>query len=170
MNMEFNKAFAAILTAGIIAYFCGLASHGLVHSEHPKEDAFHIEAAEVAAAPGAAAAPAEAEPIDALMATADITAGEKASKVCGACHSFEKGGPNRVGPDLFGIVGRTVGSHEGFAYSDAMKNHGGTWDQASLNSFLWNPKKHVPGTKMTFAGIKKPEDRAALIKWLEAQK
>lgn len=171
--MEFNKVLAAVLVAGITAMIAGMVSRGLYHPEHLEKNAYIITVAEAAAASGAdaaAAAPQGPEPIAELLATADAAQGEKLSKVCAACHTFDNGGANRVGPNLSGVVGRAKAGHEGFAYSDAMKAKGGKWDYDALNEFLWNPKKSVPGTKMTFAGMKKPEDRAALIKWLETQK
>jgi len=169
MNMELNKVLAAVLVAGITAYACGIVARGVVHPEKLKTAAYTITASEAPAAPGAAA-PTGPEPIKDLMPKADVAAGEKISKICGSCHTFAKGEPARIGPNLFGVVGRARASFAGFAYSDAMKAKGGSWDEASLNEFLWSPKTFVPGTKMTFAGLKKPEDRAAVIKWLETQK
>lgn len=170
MNMEMNKILAAVLVAGIIAMLAGFIAHKLYHPEKLAENAYKIEGVESAAAPRAPAAPTEAEPIKDLMATADPAQGEKVSKVCAACHTFGPGEPNKIGPNLAGIAGRSRAGAAGYAYSDAMKAKGGSWDQDSLNQFLWNPKKFVEGTKMTFAGLKKPEDRAALIKWLETHK
>lgn len=169
MNMEFNKVMAALLVAGITAYACGIAAHGFVHTKKLEKNAYEIEAA-AEAAPGAPAAPTGPEPIADLMAKADVAQGEKVSKICSSCHSFGAGEPNRIGPNLHGVVGRARGTAPGFAYSDAMKAKGGKWDEAGLNEFLWGPQKDIPGTKMTFAGLKKPEDRAAVIKWLETQK
>lgn len=167
--MEANKLLAAILTAGIVAYLAGFVAHKLTETEKLKENAYKIEVTN--AAPGAApAAPATAEPIKDLMKTADAAAGEKVSKICGSCHNFHASEGNKIGPNLAGVVGRSRGAVADFAYSDAMKAKGGKWDEASLNEFLFSPKDFVPGTKMSFAGLKKPEDRAALIKWLEAQK
>lgn len=169
MGMEFNKLFAAILVAGIIAMFSGFIAHLVIHPEQLKENAYKVEVADTGAAAGGVAAPAEAEPIDDLLAGADVTKGEKVAKVCAACHTFDAGGMNKVGPNLSGIVGAKHAHKGDFAYSDSMKaKSGDTWTTASLNQFLWNPKKAIPGTKMTFAGIKKPEDRAALIKWMQA--
>ena len=170
--METNKIFAAVLLAGIIAMLSGFIAHKAVHPEQLAENAYKIEViATASAAAGAApAAAATAEPIKDLLAKADPAQGEKVSKVCSSCHTFGKGEPNRVGPNLAGIIGRARGTAAGFAYSDAMKAKGGSWDTDSINEFLWSPKAFVPGTKMGFAGLKKPEDRAALIKWLQAQK
>lgn len=172
MNMEFNKIFGALLTAGIIASFAGfLSSHVLYHPHLPKEQAYKVEAAEDAGAGAATAVVAEAEPIDELLKTADIAKGQKLSSVCASCHTFDAGGANKIGPNLHGIIGSKHAHNATFAYSDAMKGKSGEkWDYDALNHFLWSPKKTVPGTKMTFAGLKKAEDRANLIKWLETQK
>ena len=172
MNIENNKIFAAILVAGIAAMSAGMISEGLVKPKKLSENAYKIEVTETAdTGAGAPAAPAVAEPIDALMATADVAQGEKLAKVCAACHTFDQGGANRVGPNMWGIVGLKHAHAEGFAYSDALKAKSGEiWTVEALNQFLWNPKKAIPGTKMGYAGMKKPEDRAALIKWLETLK
>ena len=168
MNMEFNKAFAALLTAGIIAMLCWFVSHELYHPEPLEKNAFDI----VVASTGGAAEPAAAtgpDPID--LSKADAAQGEKLAVVCSSCHSFGKGEPAKVGPNLFGIVGNVHAHMEGYAYSDAMKSHAGEkWDVDALNHFLWGPQKTIPGTKMTFMGFKKTEERAAVIKWLETQK
>lgn len=165
-NMEFNKIFAATLVAGIVASLSGFVAHKLVHAHSLHENAYKIEGVADAAAAGGAKAPAGPEPILALLASADPAKGEQVAKVCATCHTFTKGGPNGIGPDLWGVVNRAKGSHEGFAYSDGMKAKGGSWSYADLNHFLWKPKAYVDGTKMNFVGLKKPEDRAALIAWL----
>ena len=90
------------------------------------------------------------------------------AKKCAACHSFEQGGPNKIGPGLWGVVNRPVGGAADFAYSDVMAGHGGAWDYESLDAFLTNPKEWAPGTKMAFAGLKKPKDRANLILYLRS--
>ena len=100
----------------------------------------------------------------ALMEAADPAKGEKVFGKCKACHKID--GSDSVGPHLNGIVGRPVGSDPTFAYSDGVKNHGGTWEPKDLNTWLENPKKDIPGTKMTFAGLPKVEDRANLIAYL----
>ena len=170
MNMETNKILAALLVAGIIAMLAGFASNKLIAPEKLAQDAYKIEAGVDVAAAGAPAAPTSAEPIKDLMAKASVAEGEKISKICGSCHTFNKGEPNRIGPNLSGVVGRSRAAIADFAYSDAMKAKGGSWNEDSLNQFLWNPQKFVAGTKMTFAGLKKPEDRANIIKWLEKNK
>jgi cytochrome c2 len=102
------------------------------------------------------------------MAAGDAEAGETVYKKCKACHSTEAG-ENKVGPTLHGIVGRAVGAEAGYNYSDAMKTHGGEWTPEKLSAFLENPKGDVPGTKMTFPGLKKPEDRANVIAYLKSR-
>ncbi len=166
-NFEFNKIFAAILTAGLIAMLSGFIAKKVVHPKTLEESVLDIDTAalEAASAGGPVVEP-MAEPILALIASADIERGQKLSKACAACHTFDKGGPNRTGPNLYGIVNRAHGGVAGFAYSDAMKSTGRSWDYQSLNKLLWKPKKYIPGTKMNYAGMRKPEDRAAIIAWM----
>lgn len=165
-NMEFNKFFAAILVAGIVASLSGFIASQLVHSEAPENFAYAIEAAE--APEGGAAAVAMPEPILAMIGAADVARGEQVAKACAACHNFTPGGPNGTGPNLNGIVGHAKASHAGFSYSEGMKAKGGSWTYSELNHFLWKPKAYVKGTAMNFIGIKKPEDRAALIAYLRS--
>jgi cytochrome c len=115
---------------------------------------------------GKEAAPAPSEPIEKLLQTASVEKGEAAAKKCGACHSFEKGGPNKVGPNLYGIVGDKKGEGRGFNFSAAMKAKGGTWTFDDLNQFIANPKGFIPGTAMGFAGISKDSERADVIDYL----
>lgn len=160
-----NKIAAAVLTAALIGMSAGFLSDLVFHQE-AGELAFNIEVAEDAGSAVADAAPAGPEPILALLATADLAAGEKLTKKCASCHTFDDGGANKVGPNLFNIVEFPVGGHSGFKYSGAMAEHGGTWSYDSLNKFLAKPKDYVPGTKMAFAGLKKTKDRANLIAYL----
>lgn len=166
-EMEFNKVFAAILIAGILAMLTGFVAKQFVKSDHLEEDAYVIEVADGGGDHSAAAAkPAGPEPIMAMLASADVEKGQKLSKACAACHSFEKGGPHRVGPNLWNVVNRDIGSADGFAYSDTFKAAEGNWDYEHLNKLLWKPKKSFSGTKMNYIGMKKPEGRAAIIGWL----
>lgn len=107
--------------------------------------------------------------VSALMGAADPAAGEKVFGKCKACHSAEKGGPNKVGPDLWNVVGRDKASVEGFSYSDALSGLGGAWTYEDLFAYLKSPKDFAPGNKMTFGGLKKPEDRADVISYLREQ-
>ncbi|MET0365980.1 MAG: cytochrome c family protein [Sphingobium sp.] len=114
------------------------------------------------------AAKAPATPIDpgALLVVADASVGKAKAAVCATCHDFTAGGPNRIGPDLWGVIGRDIASHPGFAYSAAMTAQQGNWTYDRLFAFLASPASAVPGTKMGFAGFARPEDRAAVIKYL----
>lgn len=119
----------------------------------------------------AAEAPAEeggAAGIATMLASADADDGQKVARKCAACHTFDEGGANRVGPNLWGVVNKDVGSHEGYSYSSAMADLGGEWTYEKLDAFLADPKGYVSGTKMSFAGIKDPEDRADLIAYLRS--
>lgn len=169
-GFDFNKLFAGLLMAVLIASISGFISRKLVEPTEPKEKGYAVAVAEHAASGEAAEKPKEAEPIDALMAKADVANGQKLSRACAACHSFDKGGPNRVGPDLFGIVGHDQAGHEGFTYSEALKALKGKWGEAELNKWLFNPKAYAPGTKMAFAGMPKAQDRADLVAYLKSLK
>lgn len=117
---------------------------------------------------GTAEPAADAPSFDVLLASASVDEGAKQAKKCAACHGFEAGGPNKIGPNLHGVVGRPVASHEGFAYSNALTEFGGSWDYERLSCFLINPKDCVPGNKMGFAGISKDSARADLIAYLRS--
>src|SRR5262249_45041926 len=133
----------------------------------PAKPGFEIAVKEEAPSGGAPAAAAPSEPIEKLLLTASAEKGAAAAKVCQTCHTFEKGGPNRVGPNLFGIVGDHRGEgRDGFNFSAAMKAKGGTWTFDDLNQFLTNPKAFIPGTAMGFAGISKDSQRADVIAYL----
>ncbi|MBP2231238.1 c-type cytochrome [Azospirillum agricola] len=102
-------------------------------------------------------------------ADGDAEAGQKVFNACKACHTIEAGGPNRVGPNLHGVVGRPVGSAAGFNYSPALKDGGFAWDEARLDGYLKDPKGSLPGNKMAFAGIKNDTQRADLVAFLKSQ-
>lgn len=161
-SFEWNKVMAAILVAGITAMLAGFFANKAVR---PHEVAAH-GSTEVAAGSAAAAAPQMPDPVMALIAGADIEQGKKLSKACAACHTFDKGGADGVGPNLWNVMTRGKAAESGFSYSAGMGAKGGKWTYDDLNHFLWKPKKFISDTKMNFIGVKKPEDRAALIAWL----
>lgn len=169
-SFEFNKLIGALLGTVFIVFTIGLLSDGIFASPHPEKPGYGIEAPDEEASAAGGAPVAEEKPIAVLLASADATAGAAVFKKCQACHSGEKGGPNKVGPDLWAIVDRPVAAHEGFAYSAAMKEFakGGSelWTYDNLNHFLTSPKALVKGTAMGFAGLKKPEERANVIAYL----
>lgn len=169
MSMEMNKILAAGLLAGVIAMLSGLIADLLFHQpDRLEQNAYVIavDGAETAAAEPAAADEPALEPIGPLLASADIAGGESVSKKCTACHSFDNGGPNKVGPNLWNIVGASKAHIDGFNYSNAMAAFEGEWSFEALNAFLANPKGYMPGTKMAFAGLKRESERADLIAWL----
>jgi len=168
-GMEFNKIFAAVLVAGIVAMLGGFIAKKLVHPHKPAEFAYNVAEMEGSAGAGPAQEK-KAEPILAMIATADVARGEKIAKACAACHSFNQGGANGVGPNMWGVVAGPKNHAPGFNYSGALEKNGELkWTYASLNKFLWKPKEYAPGTKMSYAGLRKPEDRAALIAWMRLQ-
>jgi len=173
MNSYVNMGVGALLGTVFVLMSVSIASEGIFHSETPEQEGFAI-VAEAPGDPAAGAGEAAAAPVSigTLLASADAKAGEAVFKKCQACHDDSKGGPNKVGPNLYDVVDRPVASHEGFAYSAAMKDFskGGSekWTFENLNHFLIAPKKLVPGTAMGFAGLKKDEERANLIAYLHS--
>jgi cytochrome c len=168
-SFEFNKIAGAVLGTALLVF--GLKElSGFVYGTHaPEKPGFAVEVAEAATEgekPAEDAAPAVS--LGTMLASADATKGQTVFKACGACHDGSKGGPNKVGPNLWGIVGRNHGIHEGFSYSEAMAAlKDKPWDYAALNEFLTNPKKAIPGTKMAYGGLKKDDDRANLLAYLQ---
>ncbi|HEY3148390.1 MAG TPA: cytochrome c family protein [Dongiaceae bacterium] len=164
-TLEGNKIAAAILVGGMITLSVGILTDFIYKPHHAAEAAHEGEGGAAPAAPAQKAV----EPVLGLIAKADAGKGEAIAKKCQTCHSFDTAGTNKVGPGLYGVVGRQAGTHPDFAYSDAMKNHGKPWTFAELNLFIANPKQHVPGTKMTFPGLPNVQDRADLFAWLDKQ-
>ncbi len=169
MNSYVNMGVGAFLGTVFVLMSVSIASEGIFHSEVPEKEGFAIIAEEGASDAGAGATAEVEVDIKPLLASADASAGETVFKKCASCHTMEKGGANKVGPNLWGIVERPIASHEGFSYSAGMKTFAEankTWSYDHLSFFIEAPKKHVPGTAMGFAGVKKPDERANLIAWM----
>lgn len=168
-SFEFNKIAGAVLGTALMTFGLHSLAGIIYHSEVPEKPGFAVAVAEAAETGGEAAGgetPA-AVSLGTLLASADAAKGEAGVKACAACHDFSKGGPNKVGPNLYGIVMRKHGSHEGFAYSDAMAAKSGEdWTYEALDAFLKSPKDAVPGTKMAFGGVKKDKARADILAYL----
>lgn len=167
MDDRFNTAAGWTLFAGIVALGGAIVSGMYFQADkhaHVEKPGFVLEGG--AEEGGAAAGP----DLGTLLASADPAAGEKVFAKCAACHTINQGGANGIGPNLYGVVGEGIGQGAGgFAFSDALKSVGGSWDFDKLNAWLTSPKAFAPGTKMTFAGLSKPEDRANLIVYLNSQ-
>ncbi len=169
-DLTFNKVAGAVLATGLAIVGLREVSAG-IFAPHPVEKPGY--AITVAEATGEGGAAAEA-PIDwgTVLPAADVKAGEAVFAKCKSCHTIEAGGANGTGPNLHGTLGKKPGTHAGFAYSPAMIEHGnkvGVWGYEEISEFLKAPQKHVAGTKMTFVGLKKPEDRIAIIAYLHAE-
>ncbi|MCI4677510.1 cytochrome c family protein [Rhodoblastus acidophilus] len=157
------RVYGALFGSILFALFLGVFSDALVVSSPANPPGFDLPSS---AGPVKKAAAPVATPLPVLLAKADPKKGEALAKVCATCHNFKEGAGAKVGPDLWGVVGRPKGSVAGFGYSDAMKKKGGDWTFADINEFITNPKAFVPGTKMGFGGEANPEKRADIIAFL----
>ena len=165
MDDRFNTIAGWVLFAGIVALGASIVAGETFHAERPEQMGYPIEGVVVEGEAGA-----EAEkPIAFYLASADPVAGEQVFKKCTACHNADKGGANALGPNLWGVLGEPVGKGHGFPFSPALAGVGGTWNFDNLSAWLASPKKFAPGTKMTFAGLSNPQERANVIAFLNAR-
>ena len=177
-GLEVNKILAAIIMAVLIVTLIGHAGDLIVNIDHDKyhgkkkkkETAYKIDVPEIENGSAVVAKKEEViELISPLLINASLENGQKIFKKCGTCHNYNKGGANKVGPNLWNIINRPKASIDGFAYSKALVTIGGEWSFEELAEFLYKPKKYVKGTKMNFVGLKKVQDRANLVLFLREQ-
>ncbi len=166
-SFEINKIVAAVLMVALLVIGIGKLSDVIFHVEKPETPGYVVEVEQVSTASSSTTiAVVEKVDIAALMAMGDIASGEKIFKKCAACHSIIKGGKNAIGPALYNVVGRKVGSVEDYKYSKALAAYEKEWTLEELNGYLTKPAKWIKGTKMAFAGLRKEADRASVIKYL----
>jgi len=165
-SFELNKILGAILGTCLVLLALNIGAGAIFAPEKPAKPGYAIAVQEQEGHGAAPAAKEPEQPIEALLASASAEKGQATAKQCQACHTLEKGGPNRVGPNLWGIVDRARASEAGFNYSAPLKAKGGKWTYAELSNFLANPRGYIPGTAMSFAGLARETQRADVIAYL----
>ena len=167
-SLTFNKIAAALLSSILLIMMFGKIGNFLVNPNTDVSNAYPIEVPETNTAVAKEEKEVVIEPITALLATANLESGLKIAKKCVACHGFDAGGPNKVGPNLYDIVNKDQGKAD-YAYSKVLAALNGKWTYEELNKFLYKPKLYSKGTKMNYAGLSKTKDRANLIAWLRTK-
>ena len=167
-SFEINKIVAAVLLVALLVIGIGKLSDMIFYVDKPETPGYVVEVEQVSTDNSKQASSLVEEKIDiaALMALGDMATGEKVFKKCAACHSIIKGGKNNIGPALYNVVGRKVGSISDYKYSKALSEYNKEWTIEELNGYLIKPAKWIKGTKMAFAGLRKEKDRASVIKYL----
>jgi cytochrome c len=165
MDDRFNTIAGWVLFAGIVALGSSIVAGEMFHSERPEKMGYPIAGVEQEGEGGAAAE----QPIETYLAKADPAKGAQIFNKCAACHNATNGGPNQLGPNLWGVLGEPIGQGKGFPFSDALSKKGGTWNWDNLSQWLTSPRNFAPGTKMTFAGLSNPQDRADVMSYLNQQ-
>ena len=171
-SFELNKIIAAVLLTALIVIGIGKFTDILFHVEKPKESAYKIEGLETAVASTSSNSETKVvEKVDIaqLLSLGDLAHGEKVFKKCSACHMIASDGKNMIGPNLWGVIGRTAGSVSDYKYSKAMVAYGKQWSFEEMNSYLIKPQAYVKGTKMAFAGLRKEKDRASVILFMNSK-
>ena len=166
--LRFNKIAAALLSGILLIMVFGKIGNILVDPETDISNAYPIEVPEKNQIKSKVVEEVVIEPVLTLLATANLESGQKISKKCVACHGFDSGGPNKVGPNLYNIVNKDQGKAD-YAYSKVLASLSGKWTYEELNKFLYKPKLYSKGTKMNYAGLSKTKDRANLIAWLRTK-
>jgi len=164
MDDRFNTIAGWVLFAGIVALGSSIVAGEMFHSERPEKGGFPIEGVVQEGEGGATAE----QPIEVYLAKADVAHGQQVFNKCAACHNADKGGANQLGPNLWDVIGEPIGQGKGFAFSDALAKKGGNWNWDNLAQWLSSPKAFAPGTKMTFAGLSNPQDKADVIAFLNS--
>ena len=164
MDDRFNTIAGWVLFAGIVALGSSIVASEVFHSERPEKMGYPIAGVEQEGDSGAAAE----QPIEVYLAKADVAHGQQVFNKCMACHNADKGGANQLGPNLWDVIGEPIGQGKGFAFSDALSKKGGTWTWDNLSQWLTSPRAFAPGTKMTFAGLSNPQDRADVEAFLNS--
>jgi len=171
-SFEINKIIAAILLTALILIGIGKFTDILFHVEKPKESAYKIEgldASKTQIASSAESKEVEKINISELLALGNKAHGEKVFKKCSACHMIASGGKNMIGPNLWGVIGRSAGSVSDYKYSKAMVAYGKEWTFEEMNAYLIKPQAYIKGTKMAFAGLRKEKDRASVILYMNSK-
>jgi cytochrome c len=167
-NLDNNKLFAAILIALFLERLTGIWSDALFSIKSPSKNAYPIGGNAPEKEVSSSSQPKQPETIEPLLAQADIKKGQIIAKKCLQCHVFKKEGPHRIGPSLYNVFGKKIGWHNDYPYSKAFQEKEGVWNDDSLNAYLYKPRGFIEGTKMSFAGIEKAQDRADLIRYLRS--
>ncbi len=165
MDDRFNTIAGWVLFAGIVALGSSIVAGEAFRAERPETMGYPIPGVVEEGENGAEAE----QPIEAFLASADVAKGEQSFKKCAACHNAAKGGPNALGPNLWGTIGAPIGKGHGFAFTEELSGKGGNWDWANMSEWLKSPRTFAPGTKMTFAGLGDPQERANVIAYLNQQ-
>ncbi len=171
-SFEINKIIAAILLTALIVIGIGKFTDILFHVEKPKESAYKIDGLETISGSTETEAKNNEEVkvnITELLAMGNLAHGEKVFKKCSACHMIATDGKNMIGPNLWGVIGRTAGSIQDYKYSKAMVAYGKEWSFEEMNSYLIKPQAYIKGTKMAFAGLRKEKDRASVILYMNSK-
>lgn len=167
-GFELNKIFASLLIALLVGMIGSLIGHGLISPHFLEKTILTIDVPTDQGATGSTEKP--LDPVTPMLASANIDNGKSIfQKRCTQCHVAEKGGANKIGPNLWSVIGAKVAHLADYTYSKAFKEKGGEWNFEDLNKYLYNPQKHIKGTKMSFPGLQKPQERADVIAYIRTQ-